>query len=503
MAVFEITSPDGKTFEITAPEGATKEQVLAYAKEQFSSMQKQSNIDPQTGQTFDPSIPTEMALSSRPKVAVPSRGIGESIVGAGEAALSTLTGIPASLIGAYAATPEMKFGQKDTSKAEQKMADVAQRFTYQPRTEAGQAYTEAVGDVLQSSGIQGLIGMPIPGKMPPKLPSQKPGLTSSILGATTGTGAEAVSQAYKAGKQGGEKGTVFLENLRQEVPVDVVLSDAKQALQQMKANKSAEYVANKQGWAADTTRLDFGKIDEAYANLENSLKEKGKWKIGSAEKAKVDEVRQVISDWRKSPSLHTTVGLDALKQRIDAIYPDSPKQTQAQRVITGTSNAIKQAIVEQAPDYANAMKDYEKMSSTIKEIESALSLGSKSSKDSALRKLQSLTRNNVQTNYGGRLDMLRQLEQTGGENIMPAVSGQALSSKLPRGLAGQSGATLATLAAYFNPATLATIPFTSPRLVGETAYGLGRTIGRIPSIPRAPLQRATPLGGILGIDTNE
>lgn len=503
MAVFEITSPDGKKFEITAPDGASKEQVLAYAQEQFSSMQQQKNIDPETGQPFDRSLPTAMSLSSRPKVQEPSRGLGESLVGAGEAALSTLTGIPASLVGAYAATPEMKVGSKDMSKAEQRFADVTSKLTYQPRTEAGQEYTQALGDLLQSSGIQGLVGMPVPGKTLPKVSAQKPGMTSSILGMTTGTGAEAVSQAYKAGKAGGEKGTIFLENLRQEVPVDVVLSDAKQALQQMKANKSAEYVANKQGWASDTTRLDFGKIDEAYNALENSLKEKGKWKIGSAEKAKVDEVRQVISDWRKSPSLHTTVGLDALKQRIDAIYPDSPKQTQAQRVITGTSNAIKKAIVDQAPDYATAMKDYETMSATIKDIESALSLGSKSSKDSALRKLQSLTRNNVQTNYGGRLDMLKQLEETGGENIMPAVSGQALSSKLPRGLAGQSGATLATLAAYFNPATLATLPLTSPRLIGETAYGAGRLFGRIPTLPKVNAQRTIPYAGLLGIDTNE
>lgn len=500
MAVFEITSPDGRTFEITAPDGASKDQVLAYAKEQFSSMQQQRNIDPETNQPFDPSIPTQMTLSSRPSVSEPSRGIGESIVGAGEAALSTLTGIPASLIGAYAATPEMKFGSKDTSKAEKTMSDVAQRFTYQPRTEAGQAYTESLGDVLQQSGIQGLIGMPVPGKTLPKAKPQVPGITSNVLGMTTGTGAEAISQAYKAGKQGGEKATVFLENLRQEVPVDVVLNDAKQSLQQMKANKSAEYVANKQGWAADNTKLDFGKIDEAYKSLENSLKEGNKWKIGDAERAKVNEVNKVLSDWRKTPSLHTTVGLDALKQRVDAIYPDSPKQTQAQRVITGTSKAIKDAITAQAPDYATAMKDYETMSATIKEIESALSLGNKASKDTALRKLQSLTRNNVQTNYGGRLDMARQLEATGGENIMPAVAGQALSAKLPRGLAGQSGASLAALAAYFNPATLATIPLTSPRLVGETAFGAGRLLGNIPSIPRVPLQRAAPLSGLLGIE---
>lgn len=36
---YEITSPEGKRFEITAPEGATEDQVLAYAQEQFKSVE--------------------------------------------------------------------------------------------------------------------------------------------------------------------------------------------------------------------------------------------------------------------------------------------------------------------------------------------------------------------------------------------------------------------------------------------------------------------------------
>lgn len=37
MPTYDVTSPDGKTFEVTAPEGATQDQVLAYAKQQFSA----------------------------------------------------------------------------------------------------------------------------------------------------------------------------------------------------------------------------------------------------------------------------------------------------------------------------------------------------------------------------------------------------------------------------------------------------------------------------------
>lgn len=496
---YSITTKDGIVIN-NIPDNVPKDDPSLKAR---VAQIRSSRIDPETNRPMDVEIPTAMSLSSRQPKAEPDYSLGQQIVGAGEATLSTLTGIPASLIGAYAATPEMKFGQKDTSKAEQRMADVAQKFTYQPRTQAGKEYTEAVGDVLQSSGVQGLIGMPVPGKTLPRVPSQKPGITSNILGLTTGTGAEAVSQAYKAGKQGGTKGQVFVENLRGQVPVEIVLQDAKNSLQAMRAQKSADYVANKQGWAADTTKLNFSPIDSAFKTFESELKEGGKWKIGKAEQAKVQEVQKVINDWKKTPSLHTTVGLDALKQRIDAIYPDSPQQTRAQMVIDGMRNKVKETIVAQAPDYADAMRDYEVMSSTIKEIESALSLGNKASKDTALRKLQSLTRNNVQTNYGGRLDMANRLEQAGGENIMPAVSGQALSSIIPRGLAGQLGSFGSLYGALTNPTYLYGLPLASPRLVGEAAYGAGKVLGNIPSMPRVPLQRTAPYSGILGFDTNE
>lgn len=490
MAVFEVTSPDGKTYEITAPAGSSQAEVLAYAKQQFAQ--------PVETQAGSPEIPGQVTRPSQPEQ---PRTFGEQAIGAGEAALSTLTGIPASVVGAASALP-LTFGGKNMPQAEDRFAKVTEALTYSPRTEAGQSYAQSVNDLLQASGVQGLIGMPIQGKTLPRVPSGKPGVTSNILGLTTGTGAEAISQAYKAGKTGGEKGRVFVENLRQEVPVDLVLQDAKAALSEMKANKSADYVASKQGWAADTTRLDFTPIEQSFKSLEDSLKQGKKWKIGAPEQAKVKEVQTVINEWKRTPSLHTTVGLDALKQRIDAIYPESPKQTQAQRVITGASKAVKDTIVKQAPDYATAMKDYETMSATIRDIESALSLGSKASKDTALRKLQSLTRNNVQANYGGRLDMARQLEQVGGENIMPAVSGQALSSITPRGLTGQSGASLAALGAYFNPATLATLPFTSPRVMGETAMKFGQASNYLPNPTRIPFRQA-PYSSLLSFGQEE
>ena len=69
---------------------------------------------------------------------------------------------------------------------------------------------------------------------------------------------------------------------------------------------------------------------------------------------------------------------------------------------------------------------------------------------------------------------------------MPALAGQALRSPTPRGLVGQGLDVSALLGTALTggahiPATLATMATTSPRLMGEAAYGAGRLAGKMPS----------------------
>ena len=96
-----------------------------------------------------------------------------------------------------------------------------------------------------------------------------------------------------------------------------------------------------------------------------------------------------------------------------------------------------------------------------------------------MRKLQSLMRNNVQTNYGNRLDLARKLEGEGGVSLLPALAGQALNSWEPRSLAGRlgGGATLGVAAFAQNPWALAALPAQSPKAMGGLAYGGGRVAG--------------------------
>jgi hypothetical protein len=127
------------------------------------------------------------------------------------------------------------------------------------------------------------------------------------------------------------------------------------------------------------------------------------------------------------------------------------------------------------------MKGYSEASDTIKEIERALSLGQKASADTSMRKLQSLMRNNVNTNYGQRTQLADALRQAGGQDFMPSLAGQALSSAMPRGiqsaLSGTGGAGLALTGNIPAAAGLAAV--SSPRLMGEAFYGAGKATGAI------------------------
>jgi hypothetical protein len=192
----------------------------------------------------------------------------------------------------------------------------------------------------------------------------------------------------------------------------------------------------------------------------------------------LQQIEDSIVEWKgyNPNQFHTPEGLDALKQRINGVVESIPFEEKTARLAAGkVYNAVKDEIVKQAPVYADTMKRYSEASEQISEIERALSLGKKASADTSMRKLQSLSRNNVQTNYGNRLSLARELEQQGGVSLLPAIAGQSMNTWTPRSLSGQLGAfgTMGLASLTTNPAYAGLLGLQSPKLVGLGAYGLG------------------------------
>jgi hypothetical protein len=227
--------------------------------------------------------------------------------------------------------------------------------------------------------------------------------------------------------------------------------------------------------AKDKTILNFDGIDNALTEAEKFSKFKGKV-INETADSLLKSIQKTVDDWKQSNPVdfHTPEGLDQLKQAVWGEIEKLPQGSkQAYTAGKKIYDSIKTEIGNQAPTYAKVMKEYSEASDLVHEIERALSLGQKASADTAIRKLQSLTRNNVTTNYGQRTALAEQLAAQGGIDLMPALAGQAMTTFTPRNLAGQGGAIGAGLGAFSNPAMLAALPFMSPRLVGEAAYGAG------------------------------
>lgn len=294
-------------------------------------------------------------------------------------------------------------------------------------------------------------------------------LTKNTLGMSTGAGGETFGTAYRAGKTGSK---TFVDNMRGNVPMTDVLDDAKNTLSQMRIERGNQYRSGMVDIANDKTVIDFAPIDGAVQSLKKMGSFKGQT-INKNASGTVDEITSIVENWKglDPAEYHTPEGLDALKKAIGDIRDATQFGTPGRRAADTAYNAVKAQIDSQAPTYAKVMKDYSQASDTLQEIEKALSLGNKASADTSMRKLQSLMRNNVNTNYGNRLELAGTLEKNGAD-IMNAVAGQAASSLTPRGLQGLA-ATGAGVAGFTNPATLALLPFTSPRMMGELAYGLG------------------------------
>lgn len=320
---------------------------------------------------------------------------------------------------------------------------------------------------------------------------------SSLLGNATGAGGEAIKQAFQSGKAGGASAKQFAEALRGKSEMTDVLDMAKGNLASMGQQRAAAYRTGMADISKDKTILEFDGVNKALKNAYDTVTYKGQIKNARAADA-LQKINEEIANWKSldPAEYHTPEGIDALKQSVGGIMESIPFEEKTARKVAGDIyNSLKSEINKQAPTYANVMKDYSSATEQIGEIERALSLGKKASADTAMRKLQSLMRNNVNTNYGNRQELARALEQAGGQEIMPAIAGQALSSATPRGLQGLGATGLGGYGVMtMNPAVVPLLAAQSPRLVGEAAYGTGQLARALRRMPDKAIPAATAAG---------
>ena len=327
-------------------------------------------------------------------------------------------------------------------------------------------------------------------------------LAGEYAGAMSGTGAgvsHTVEQAKLGAKEGawlkrGERGEQLTTAMRGGGDLADILQIALRDLEVMKTQKQANYRANKALWTKDESILNFEAIEKALENADKMVNFKGQVINQKAFDAAI-ALRKMVDDWKAldPKTFHTPEGLDKLKQQMYSVVEGVPvENATAVALAKNIYHATKKTIVNQAPGYSKAMKEYTEATELIQQLEKTLSLNNKAQIDTAIRKLNSLMRDNVNTNYGQRMKLARQLEDAGGEFFMPGLAGHQMKSLMPRSIQGAVVPTIATGAAVTRganlPSAAAMMATASPRIVGETANAIGYTMGKLDKLPRPSYQ---------------
>jgi len=324
-------------------------------------------------------------------------------------------------------------------------------------------------------------------------------LTASALGTHTGVGDVPIREAYQAGYSGGDPLDALMRHMRKEEgtsltePVDIL----EQSLKNMRGKTSKDYQAGMQDIRQNESLqrlfnrynpLDFVPVEQAARGALNMKKYDGFDKNPNLQTQR-NAIMDAMQRWKdeqqptsmqrlqgvpRGKDFRNVAGFDALKQGIHELGDWNNPRDPSTMMASNVSNAIKDEISKQSNSYAGLMRDQARRIREADDIEKTFNLKPNTKDETQLTKAQGLTRNNVNTSYGLRMDKLRELEPYGAENVLPMLSGQALSPYAPRGLARAGATSVGAYLAGGVPLTIADLMLSSPRLVGEAAVATGK-----------------------------
>lgn len=344
-------------------------------------------------------------------------------------------------------------------------------------------------------------------------------LTSEAVGLPSGVGGPALREGFEAGRSKGRAGEAtpqseaFTANMRNPTEnVSSTVDLARQAVENLRQQASARYRAQMAQFGKEPTLLSPDNLRQTMAdmrpkNYDAMLDAPHRPSDHVAWQQMNDTVEHYLAKAAQDPSLLEPLAVDQFKQDLYSIGSKIGGATDrdAARIAGNTYRSVRKMLTDHDPVYAEIMKPYADAAQEAASLESGFSLASSRGKpvniDAATRRLQSIFRNNANTNYGQRAaqgERLAALDTTG--TLMPSLGGQTASSWTPRGIrAGIEGAGAAGLLlhggpmAFLDPSILAALASTSPRVAGEVSYGAGRLAGAGERIGKEAVNKALDL----------
>jgi hypothetical protein len=202
MPVYTITAPDGKEYDVTAPEGATQEQVLAYAKANYSKA---------TAPAAAPEAPSMLSQLGR-QAGLTARG---AITGA--AAIPAMVGNAANALINQATGTQLKPASQGLQELLTRIGLPEPQGGVEQAVQAGvgamagtglqgsvvkgvPALTENIGKQVVSAGAAGTAAQPVAEAVTEKTDSPLAGLiagmaTGAVVGSVAGKGVDSAAKA--------------------------------------------------------------------------------------------------------------------------------------------------------------------------------------------------------------------------------------------------------------------------------------------------------------------
>ena len=293
-----------------------------------------------------------------------------------------------------------------------------------------------------------------------------------VAGASSSIGKSNMDKAMEGSK-------AFLEAKAGKITDEMVVKDARNAIDIISENKNAEFAKMVPQLQSVKTNLDVtpihnkilewthrfgGKIDKSG---NPTFSGQGSRVAGQA----ATEMESIIGEMRKTTSF-TPENLDALRQRLGQLSIETPR---AGRFVSELTEKIREVIEPAVPGYSAALREYGKSSELINELRKSLSLGEQRTIDTAIRKLIITAKED--SAFRGIL--LKDLDYSSGGDLLAKIAGRSASPVMSGRLGTMATAVAAGSSAMVmnNPGLLAIMSLASPKLASWGATQLGR-VGR-------------------------
>lgn len=299
-----------------------------------------------------------------------------------------------------------------------------------------------------------------------------------VLGKTTGAGDVAIADAFNAGKAGNK---TFLEKMKGAIDQEGLEKKVQSNFDKIRKARNMSYEDDITRLKLETAdkKLDLKPVIEDVKNIISNEERAGKELVDKRTANLLDETKDVLRGFYKDKEHHNLEGFDKLKQKIQEITRETKEGSNAERVGTQISNSVKNQILKQSPKYKAIQDNYSKDSEILNDLKKVFSLNRNANSETVLKKLQSTARNNANTDWTYRAQLLNKLDPTG--EIREEISANALNAWTPRG--GLGG--IVGFGGLFSR-NIPLILSSSPRAVGYGAYGLGRAVTKTPSVNITP-----------------